>query len=49
MNELQFKHHLKEMVHGHHHPEEHDWDSGPKKAVAKKAKTAHSRTKKKKA
>jgi hypothetical protein len=49
MNELQFKHHLKEMVHGHHHPEEHDWDGGPKKAVAKKPKTARSRTKKRKA
>jgi len=25
MNDLEFKHHLKDLVHGHHHPEEHDW------------------------
>jgi hypothetical protein len=25
MNELEFKHHLKDLVHGHHHTEEHDW------------------------
>jgi hypothetical protein len=27
MNDLQFKHHLKDLAHGHHHPEEHDWES----------------------
>ncbi len=45
MNELEFKHHLKDLAHGHHHPEEHDWDEGAgaqsapvkKKAVKKKA------------
>jgi hypothetical protein len=26
MNELEFKHHLKDLVHGHHHPEEHNWN-----------------------
>jgi hypothetical protein len=26
MNELQFKRHLKDLVHGHHHAEEHDWN-----------------------
>ncbi len=29
MNELEFKRHLKELVHGHHHPEEHDWHGQP--------------------
>jgi len=38
MNELEFKHHLKDLVHGHHHPEEHDWNEGAraKRAPAKK-------------
>jgi hypothetical protein len=26
MNELDFKRHLKDLAHGHHHTEEHDWD-----------------------
>jgi len=26
MNDLDFKRHLKDLVHGHHHPEEHDWE-----------------------
>jgi hypothetical protein len=25
MNELEFKRHLKDLAHGHHHPEDHDW------------------------
>ena len=25
MNELEFKRHLKALIQGHHHPEEHDW------------------------
>jgi hypothetical protein len=25
VNEIQFKRHLKDLAHGHHHPEEHDW------------------------
>ena len=29
MNREKFKRHLRELVHGHHHPEEHDWDSNP--------------------
>ena len=28
MNDLEFKKHLKDLVHGHHHPEEHDWGTG---------------------
>jgi hypothetical protein len=34
MNELEFKRHLKDLAHGHHHPEEHDWETTP--AAAKK-------------
>jgi hypothetical protein len=35
MNELEFKRHLKDLVHGHHHPEEHDWrePGTPRKAA----------------
>jgi len=29
MNEFEFKRHLKDLVHGHHHTEEHDWDAQP--------------------
>lgn len=25
MDEKDFKKHLADLVHGHHHPEEHDW------------------------
>jgi hypothetical protein len=35
MNELEFKRHLKDLAHGHHHPEEHDW-TGEQPAAAKK-------------
>jgi hypothetical protein len=39
MNDLEFKKHLKDLVHGHHHPEEHDWGTGaaPRKRAASKA------------
>jgi hypothetical protein len=38
MNEEEFKKHLKDLAHGHHHPEEHDWaESGS--AGLKEAKT----------
>ena len=41
MNELEFKRHIKDLVHGHHHPEEHDWSAGAAKpARAGRAKTA---------
>jgi hypothetical protein len=49
MNEREFKQHLKDLAHGHHHPEEHDWNGAsnvPKKTVAKKARVAPKRTKK---
>jgi len=29
MNDADFKRHLKDLVRGHHHPEEHDWDKNP--------------------
>jgi hypothetical protein len=29
MNDREFKHHLRDLVHGHHHPDEHDWESRP--------------------
>jgi hypothetical protein len=47
MNEREFKQHLKDLVHGHHHPEEHHWNdaSTPKKTVAKKTGVARKRTK----
>ncbi|HTP32805.1 MAG TPA: hypothetical protein VMJ75_11565 [Candidatus Acidoferrales bacterium] len=38
MNELEFKRHLKDLVQGRHHPEEHDWGArpeGPRKSGAK--------------
>ena len=28
MNDADLKRHLKDLAHGHHHPEEHDWDQG---------------------
>ena len=28
MDEKHFKKHLADLAHGHHHPEEHDWDEG---------------------
>jgi hypothetical protein len=40
MNELEFKRHLKDLVHGHHHPEEHDWSGGVAPSPAKKARSA---------
>ena len=37
MDEKDFKKHLKDLAHGHHHPEEHDWATGaaPAKTKAK--------------
>jgi hypothetical protein len=28
MDEKDFKKHLKDLAHDHHHPEEHDWEPG---------------------
>jgi len=43
MNELEFKRHLKDLVHGHHHPEEHDWDRQPAPKTASRAKAGSGR------
>jgi hypothetical protein len=56
MNEDDFKKHLKDLVHGHHHPEEHDWQdqtaaapakAGPKKATAQRRRPVTKRAGKK--
>ena len=49
MNEAEFKEHLKALAHGHHHPEEHDWESAnaPKRAPDRKQGTVRKRVKKK--
>ena len=50
MDEKHFKKHLSDLVHGHHHPEEHDWASAAKAApAAKKTKSSSRSTVKKKA
>jgi hypothetical protein len=54
MNEDDFKRHLKDLVHGHHHPEEHDWQdqtapTPPAKAGPKKVGTQRRRAVSKKA
>lgn len=36
MDEKDFKKHLQDLAHGHHHPEEHDW--GPAAAAPAKRK-----------
>jgi hypothetical protein len=48
MDDKDFKKHLKDLAHGHHHPEEHDWggekttqttaERAPAKAVKRTAK-----------
>ncbi len=49
MDDKDFKKHLKDLVEGHHHPEEHDWASpqagggAAKPAKAKTAKTGNPR------
>jgi hypothetical protein len=35
MNELEFKRHLKDLVRGHHHPEQHDWEPRPETGKTK--------------
>jgi hypothetical protein len=47
MNETEFKEHLKALAHGHHRPEEHDWDGKPanaKKPSREKPSGAKART-----
>ena len=33
MDEKDFKKHLRDLAHGHHHPEEHDWPEAGKNAA----------------
>jgi len=40
MDERDFKRHLKDLAHGHHHPEEHDWEQAPSGAAKPKVKRA---------
>jgi hypothetical protein len=49
MNDADFKKHLKDLVYGHHHPEEHDWGEGVKKhaAAPKKRRTPKKSAKRK--
>jgi len=35
MNEKEFKEHIKDLVHGHHRPEEHDWENSEKEVCAR--------------
>jgi hypothetical protein len=45
MDDKDFRKHLKDLAHGHHHPEEHDWAGEPSQPTAAKrapAKTAKS-------
>lgn len=36
MDEKDFKKHLKDLAHGHHHPEEHDWATDSNAGTARK-------------
>jgi hypothetical protein len=44
MDEKDFKKHLKDLAHGHHHPEEHDWEPGGINVPKFKAPTKIKRT-----
>jgi len=44
MDEKDFKKHLQDLAHGHHHPEEHDW--GPDVQVSTTGGAAPARKKK---
>jgi hypothetical protein len=39
MNEQEFKEHLKDLVHGHHHREEHDWENSQRRSASDESKT----------
>ncbi len=40
MDENEFKKHIRDLAHGHHHPEEHDWSpDGEIRQAGKPAKT----------
>lgn len=45
MDEVEFKRHLRDLAHGHHHPEEHDWQgAAPPSGPGTKRKPARSKT-----
>ena len=43
MDEKQFRKHLADLAHGHHHPEEHDWGEGTIQKTDEPAKIAPDR------
>jgi hypothetical protein len=47
MDELAFKRHLRDLAHGHHHTEEHDWSgtSAPAKVARPKSRAKRSQPK----
>jgi hypothetical protein len=49
MDDKDFRKHLQDLAHGHHHPEEHDWgsDAPARKSIKAPARKAASRKKKK--
>jgi hypothetical protein len=50
MDEKTFKKHLHDLVHGHHHPEEHDWpERGARAAKTKPARKRATTAKRKRA
>jgi len=46
MDEKDFKKHLQDLAHGHHHPEEHDWVDGAAKPEPVKASKPPAKAKK---
>ena len=48
MDDKDFRKHLRDLAHGHHHPEEHDWNSGSPGAARAPAKRKAAKSVKKK-
>lgn len=47
MDEKDFKKHLQELAHGHHHPEQHDWpEKGPVRTTDEPVRTDGGKAKK---
>jgi hypothetical protein len=50
MDEKEFKKHLRDLVHGHHNPAEHDWGGGIRRVEpAKRTKNVKQTARKKRA
>jgi hypothetical protein len=45
MNEKDFKEHIKDLVHGHHRPEEHDWENSERRSAHDESKTTRTGSK----